>query len=87
MFKIILKKKKKLGVVSNEDLIKLSKPSNPNKPKIIQNNLNENRLLKKKQENNSTIIIKKKKSNKKKIIQKTNKDVPIKQNKTTFLLT
>ena len=89
-------KKEKLGFVSDEDLTKLSKPTyriNTNKKPIIQNNLNENKLLKKKkkeekkEENNSTIIIKKKKSNKEKIIQKTNKDVPIKQNKRTLLLT
>ena len=85
-------KKEKLGFVSDKDLKKSSKPTytiNTNKKPIIQNNLNENKLLKKKkkEENNSTIIIKKKKSNKEKIIQKTNKDVPIKQNKRTLLLT
>lgn len=64
-------KKKKLGVISD------------NKKTIIQNNLNENRLLKikNKEVNNSTTIIKKKTDKKTK-----NKNVRVKQNKKNFLL-
>ena len=74
-----IKKKKKLGIISEENIIKVS---NPNKQTIIKNNLNESRLLNKKQEeNNSTTIIKKKTDKKTK-----NKIVPVKQNKKNFLL-